>query len=134
MIDVGTGSGVLALAAWKLGAPSVTAIDNDPDALQNARDNIARNGARRSIEILEADLVVPGGRPADIVLANLTAAVLSVTPARCRRLVGETGGILIVSGFSRGRARGDRPRVCGLARAASLGEGEWAAAIVLDSA
>ena len=44
VMDVGTGSGVLALAAWKLGAAGVTAVDHDPDALQNARDNIARNG------------------------------------------------------------------------------------------
>ena len=45
VLDIGTGSGVLALAAWKLGAGDVVAIDNDPDALDNARDNIARNGA-----------------------------------------------------------------------------------------
>ena len=51
VIDVGTGSGVLALAAWKLGAAHVVAIDNDPDALQNARDNVVRNGASDAIEV-----------------------------------------------------------------------------------
>ena len=62
VIDVGTGSGVLALAAWKLGAAGVTAVDNDPDALQNARDNIARNGGAGRIEVVQADLVDLAGR------------------------------------------------------------------------
>ena len=47
VIDVGTGSGVLAIAAAKLGARSVTAMDNDPDALQNARENVERNAVDR---------------------------------------------------------------------------------------
>jgi ribosomal protein L11 methyltransferase len=72
VLDVGTGSGVLALAAWKLGAGDVVAVDNDPDALDNARDNIARNGAGPSIDIIRDDLDSLRIQRADIVLANLT--------------------------------------------------------------
>ena len=76
VLDIGTGSGVLALAAWKLGAGDVVAIDSDPDALDNARDNIARNGAAPSIDIIRDDLESLRIQRADVVLANLTGAVL----------------------------------------------------------
>ena len=51
VIDVGTGSGVLAIASALLGAPYVTAIDVDPDAVENARENAVRNGVAESVEI-----------------------------------------------------------------------------------
>ena len=127
VIDVGTGSGVLALAAWRLGASRVAAIDNDADALQNARDNIERNGAAGSIEVLEVDLWSVSLRPADIVLANLTGAVLQRQAEPLKRLTAASG-VLIVSGFS-----GDE--LDAIARAFSatprnvLGEEGWSAAI-----
>ena len=74
VIDVGTGSGVLAIAALALGARSVVGVDNDPDALHNARENADRNGAR--VEFVEADLEAWRSEPADLVVANLTGAVL----------------------------------------------------------
>jgi ribosomal protein L11 methylase PrmA len=126
VIDVGTGSGVLALAAWRLGAASVAAIDNDADALQNARENVDRNGATGSIEVLDADLSSVSLQAADVVLANLTAAVLQRRAESLRRLAARPG-VLIVSGFSGdeleeiGRAFGATPR-------SVLVEGEWAAA------
>ena len=50
VIDVGTGSGVLAIAAALLGASSVVALDEDPEALRNARENVARNNVATLVE------------------------------------------------------------------------------------
>jgi ribosomal protein L11 methylase PrmA len=128
VIDVGTGSGVLALAAWALGASSVTAVDHDPDALQNARENIIRNRAAAEIEVIEVDLSSVALPPADIVLANLTAAVLLRYAASLQRLV-VAGGQLVVSGFSP-----DDVDAVGGAIGADVREvvreGEWAAALL----
>jgi ribosomal protein L11 methyltransferase len=100
VLDVGTGSGVLALAAWKLGAGDVVAMDNDPDALDNARDNIARNGAAAAIDIIRDDLESLRIERADVVLANLTGAVLVRYSRELRRLLADKG-YLILSGFAR---------------------------------
>jgi ribosomal protein L11 methyltransferase len=98
VLDVGTGSGVLALAAWKLGAADVVAIDNDPDALENARTNIAANGAAAAIDIIQDDLSGLRIGRADVVLANLTGAVLVRYADELRSLIAD-GGYLILSGF-----------------------------------
>lgn len=105
VIDVGTGSGVLALAAWKLGASRVIAVDCDPDALQNARDNVQRNGAGAAITLVESDLSALELAPADVVLANLTASVLQRYATSLARLT-SAGGRLIVSGFAPGERSG----------------------------
>lgn len=125
VLDIGTGSGVLALAAWKLGASDVVAIDNDPDALDNARANIERNGAAPSIDIICDDLGGLRIQRADIVLANLTGAVLVRYASELRALAVDEG-YLILSGFA--------PQDTAVVRAAFKGigvvdesvEGEWA--------
>jgi ribosomal protein L11 methyltransferase len=99
VIDVGTGSGVLALAAWKLGAADVVAVDNDPDALENARANCARNGAGGAIDIVCDDLTRLRLAPADVVVANLTAAAL-VREAGSLETLAKPHGCLILSGFA----------------------------------
>lgn len=99
VLDIGTGSGVLALAAWKLGAGDVVAIDNDQDALDNARENIARNGAAAAIDIIRDDLDTLRIQRADVVLANLTGAVLVRYAEDLQGMVVK-GGYLIVSGFA----------------------------------
>jgi ribosomal protein L11 methyltransferase len=125
VVDVGTGSGVLAIAAWKLGASRVVAIDNDPDALHNAQDNVVRNGASATIEVVNLDLSSASLARADLVMANLTASVIQRYATELQQLVAKDG-VLILSGFS----GGEIAEVAGAFHATpqeTLIEGEWAA-------
>ena len=128
VIDVGTGSGVLAIAAAKLGAVSVVALDEDPEALRNARENVARNDVAASVDVREADLASFQGEPAGVVVANLTGAVIQRHAGRLSRLV-EAGGALIVSGFNTAESD-DVARAFAHTVERELTEGEWAALLV----
>jgi len=131
-IDVGTGSGVLALAAWKLGATHIIAIDNDPDALTNARENVTRNGASDAITVTELDLSNATLEPADLVIANLTGALLQRHARALRRLVAPDGS-LIVSGFTSEEEDGVSTAL-DLKGAEVAQEGEWVALVVTEIA
>jgi ribosomal protein L11 methyltransferase len=100
VLDIGTGSGVLAIAAVRLGAREVVAVDNDPDALAAARDNVARNGV--AVDLRVADLQRDRFHSADVVLANLTGAMLACAAAELAALA--RGGTLIVSGLLQAEA------------------------------
>jgi ribosomal protein L11 methyltransferase len=127
VIDIGTGSGVLALAAWKLGAKDVVAIDNDPDALDNARGNIARNGGAGVIDIICDDLNTLKLQPADTVLANLTAGVL-VRYAAALLTLARPNGHLILSGFAPDHLfAAIQPAFAGTQVIEELAEGDWSA-------
>jgi ribosomal protein L11 methyltransferase len=97
VIDVGTGSGVLAMAASLLGAANVIAFDDDADAVSAARDNMALN-PRARVTLQVSDLREAEPASADIVLANLTGALLIAAAARLKQLT-DSGGRLILSGF-----------------------------------
>ena len=104
VLDVGTGSGVLAIAAWRLGAHRVIGIDVDADALTSARENVELNGADAAVELRSVDLADASdqlGSSFDLVLANLTGAVLERYASALGSLVAP-GGSLIVSGFQIG--------------------------------
>jgi ribosomal protein L11 methyltransferase len=76
--DLGAGSAVLAIAAAKLGAGSVAAIEIDHDAIGNAEENVRRNGVAGVVRVIEGDasLLLPLVAPVDIVLANIISSVL----------------------------------------------------------
>ena len=100
VIDVGTGSGVLAIAAEKLGADRVVGVDTDPDALAAADENVRLNDARR-IELRQLDVaatLVGFQGLFDIVLANLTGALLYLHASTLSALAAPDG-VIVVSGF-----------------------------------
>jgi ribosomal protein L11 methyltransferase len=99
VLDVGTGSGVLAITAAKLGAPTVAAIDNDPDAVENARENITANGVDAAVQAHVVDFTTSAVEAADVVTANLTGTLLARHAHELARLV-RPGGTLIASGFN----------------------------------
>ena len=95
-LDLGTGSGILAVAAAKLGATNVTAVDIDPIAVEAARETARRNQVADQISVQEGG--IPAGERYDLILANLTADLLQhLAP----EIAGATapGGRLIASGF-----------------------------------
>lgn len=97
VLDVGTGSGVLALAASRLGAEEVTGIDDDSDAIQAAWDNLSLNPSAQ-VTLIVGDLQSTDLVPADTILANLTGGLLIQSAERLRKLT-NAHGRLILSGF-----------------------------------
>jgi ribosomal protein L11 methyltransferase len=101
VLDVGTGSGVLAIAASRLGAASIAGIDVDPDALESARENLELNAAVGRVALHEVGLSGAAralGRTFDVILANLTGGLLCREAVFFRSLAAP-GARLIASGF-----------------------------------
>jgi ribosomal protein L11 methyltransferase len=97
-LDVGTGSGILAIAAARLGVLEVHGIDCDADAIQSARENLALNHAARHVTFAVADITDEALKPADVVLANLTGADLVRSADRLTAAT-RVNGTLILSGI-----------------------------------
>jgi ribosomal protein L11 methyltransferase len=98
VLDVGTGSGVLAIAADRLGAARAIGVDIDPDALQSARENLTANPDARHVSFDLVDLTATALPAADVVTANLTGAQLVRSAASLLAAV-RPAGTLILSGI-----------------------------------
>ena len=112
VIDYGCGSGILGIAALKLGAAHVTAVDLDPQALLATRDNAMRNGVSANIDVQGVDMggadregAGPQGglRPAYCVMANILAGPL-IELAPTLTAACEPGGFLLLSGLLKTQA------------------------------
>ena len=97
VIDVGTGSGLLAIAASRLGAADVVGIDEDADAFHAAQENASLNPAA-AVTLRHVDVRRVSLEPFDVVVANLTGALLRDAAPRLHDLT-TAGGYLVVSGF-----------------------------------
>ena len=98
VIDLGTGSGILAIAAAKLGVAEVLACDTDPDAVAATVSNAERNGIAAGLHAVVADAASLAAEPAPLVLANLLASAHRALAARYRDLVA-AGGVLVLGGL-----------------------------------
>jgi len=98
VLDVGTGTGILAMAAVLLGAESALGIDIDDEAVRVAGENIRKNGLEGSIAIMKGDLMEGIAYHPDVIVANLMAdLVMMLSPAAAAQL--RPGGIYITSGI-----------------------------------
>jgi ribosomal protein L11 methyltransferase len=107
--DLGAGSAVLAIAAAKLGARTVIAVELDPDAIGNATDNVERNGVANIVHVIEGDALVllPLVAPVDVILANIVSSVhFELLPEMARSLT--PGGRAVLSGI----LLGEREMMC----------------------
>ena len=127
VLDVGCGSGILALAAVRLGAASALGVDTDPIAIEATDANARRNHVARRIRARVGSLP-SGAPPFDVVLANLIAGVLiPLAPMLHDELV--PGGVLLASGIFIDREPEVRAafRSAGLVIDGRTDEGEWVA-------
>ena len=130
VIDVGTGSGILAVAAAGLGAGRVEAVDCDPVAVAAARANVRLNGCARHVRVAEGSGLGPILSRARVIVANIVAdTVVDVLPDAAARL--EPGGVFVGSGIVAGRVRGvlRAGRAAGLRPDAVLRDGDWRAVV-----
>jgi len=127
--DVGTGSGILAIAAAKLGYAPVVAMDFDAEAVRVARDNARRNRVQARVRISRGDITrmpLNGGRKYDFICANLISNLLLAEKARILARL-QRGGTLVLAGILKGEFEQIRRAYegAGLTLAQGRTEGEW---------
>jgi ribosomal protein L11 methyltransferase len=136
VLDIGTGSGILAIMAAKCGARSVMAIDIDDDALQSASKNVAMNDVAQTVEFIKGNITVPevcgllvpgnGEGRFGVVCANLTSGILKrLLPHAPKLLAGD--GRLILSGILDTEREGMLGALadCGMKVYLEEARGEW---------
>ncbi len=130
VLDLGTGTGILALIAVRLGADSVLAVDTDENAITAARENLRANGALGTVELLHGSLADVEGRY-DMILANILAPVITAMAEAGLASRLRPGGTLIASGILNDQAAAVKKALAanGLRVTACRTRQEWSALI-----
>lgn len=134
VMDIGTGSGILAIASAKLGAEKVLAIDIDADAVKVAKENAVRNNVEDKIKVIEGDLVKGESLPCNIAVANIVAdAICMLSKPVTRHL--QKDGLFICSGIIRQREEDVQKALkeAGFIAVERMEKGEWVALCVKGS-
>lgn len=135
VIDMGTGSGILAILASMLGASHVTAIEIDEMAAVNARENVATNGAVYNVDVVlgDAEALKPC-RQADVFLANINRNIIINDVNRYAKAIMD-GGIAAFSGFYPEDVPliAEAAAACGLDLVSTATNGEWCRATFIKS-
>jgi ribosomal protein L11 methyltransferase len=128
LLDVGTGTGVLAIAGIKLGASSAIGVDNDEWSFENAQENVQLNHVEREVKIMLGELSdVPSGQ-FDMIVANIQRNVIEPLLPQMKTMLNRNG-ILILSGLLDVDEQPMRKTIadCGFEIAELIVENEWVA-------
>jgi ribosomal protein L11 methyltransferase len=98
ILDVGTGTGVLAIAAIKLGAGDCIAVDKDEWSIENSLENVRKNGVAGKINVIRGEVASVGEEDFDIVVANLNRNTLLYIEPELRKRC-KPGGVLLLAGI-----------------------------------
>ncbi|MCL2545349.1 MAG: 50S ribosomal protein L11 methyltransferase [Clostridia bacterium] len=127
-LDVGCGTGILAIACALLGASKVTAVDIDPTAVTVAERNVRANGVAGTVRVRQGDLLKesPAGEAAGVLVANIIADVIRALASPARAHIAP-GGVMICSGIIREREQDVLESLCaaGYTIAERFEQGEW---------
>jgi len=134
-LDIGTGTGILAFAAWHLFDCPVLAGDNDRDAVRVARENAALNGLKKAVRVIPSDgyraKAIRDGAPYDLVTANILAnPLIALAPDLARNLA--RNGRAVLSGLLKGQEKDvlAAHRAVGLDLDFRLRLGEWSVLVL----
>ena len=135
ILDVGTGTGILAFAAWHLFGQPVIAGDNDKDAVRVAKENAAINGLKKHVRIVASDgykaKVIRDHSPYDLITANILAnPLIALAPDLAKNLA--RNGRAVLSGLMNAQAKDvlAAHHAVGLELDFRLRLGEWAVLVL----
>lgn len=133
-MDIGTGTGILAITAAHMGASHVLASDIDPMAVRVAAENVQINGFAGVIDCICGNLLEVAGEQVDVVIANIIADVIIGISSQVRAFI-KPGGVFICSGIAREREDDtiNALRSAGFARLDIRHNGEWTAIACYDA-